>query len=175
MAIIECPECGHRISDTCAACPSCGYEFSRRRSVRNSVCLKSGAIVNLVGVIGFFATWALLTFLVPDSGEQTSDFELSVSTSTLDSQYASIFILLCLVAILGVAVISTIILFTKNPTRKLMLPLTSVQLIFALLASIPWIVLFNFMICCGMWLYTWGIILQLVGSIMCLRGALKIE
>jgi hypothetical protein len=29
MALIQCPECQHNVSDTAHACPSCGYSFKR--------------------------------------------------------------------------------------------------------------------------------------------------
>ncbi len=27
MALIDCPECGHRISDKAQSCPNCGYDM----------------------------------------------------------------------------------------------------------------------------------------------------
>lgn len=36
MAMIDCPECLHRISDQSNSCPSCGFVTNKRRiSVRN--------------------------------------------------------------------------------------------------------------------------------------------
>ncbi len=29
MALIDCPECGHRVSDKAASCPSCGVGIRR--------------------------------------------------------------------------------------------------------------------------------------------------
>ena len=31
MALIDCPECGRRISSTAEACPGCGYPVAERR------------------------------------------------------------------------------------------------------------------------------------------------
>jgi predicted metal-binding protein len=30
MALIDCPECGHQVSDQADACPSCGRRLRRR-------------------------------------------------------------------------------------------------------------------------------------------------
>lgn len=30
MALIKCPECGHKISDQCESCPKCGYELNKK-------------------------------------------------------------------------------------------------------------------------------------------------
>lgn len=32
MALIKCPECGHKISDQCDRCPHCGYEVNKKTS-----------------------------------------------------------------------------------------------------------------------------------------------
>ena len=33
MALINCPECGNKISDQAEACPKCGYELKEKKTV----------------------------------------------------------------------------------------------------------------------------------------------
>lgn len=176
MAIINCPECGRQISDTSSICPACGYTFPRKKAIRDGAKIKTGAIVNVIGGFGFAATWALLSVFASAENDRSGGVEVSVSTSTFDNpDLAGIVFVVFLASIVVVTAISIAMLFIKKPTRKKMIALSSVQLAFALLENVPWIVLFNFLICCGMWLYTWGILLQFIGSVICMRGALKIE
>ncbi len=62
MALIQCPECQHNVSDSALACPSCGYKLKEShsdgfaREVRSSIrCLNivawSLAVVGAIGLI----------------------------------------------------------------------------------------------------------------------------
>jgi hypothetical protein len=55
MALIACPECGTQVSDTAAACPSCGRASKKAadsaKSMRIMVAL-IGGVIGLVIMIG---------------------------------------------------------------------------------------------------------------------------
>ena len=58
MAIIECPNCGKKVSDKAPKCPHCGYEVMANTSKDNSL-IKKYAIV--AGVfIGILLIWSLV-------------------------------------------------------------------------------------------------------------------
>lgn len=178
MSLINCPECGREISDTCSSCPSCGYDFRRKRKSSSSS-LKSGAIVNLVGSAGFLASFGLLSLVPQDVEQESADVELSVDftpTTLQDGNFAGALILVFLVGLLIVTVLSLVILLSKDPKRKKMIPIAAAQLCVSLAENVTWVVLFNVLIvCCGLWVLTWGVTLQLIGSLLCMRGALKLD
>jgi hypothetical protein len=60
MALVQCPECNHDLSDQAAACPHCAYPFRgsphRRRSVR--VIEKTGRTWKKIRVLGWLLVGA---------------------------------------------------------------------------------------------------------------------
>lgn len=53
MALINCPECGHQMSDTAKKCPNCGYKV-RNSSTRIMSFIKNPIFGWLAGLIGLF-------------------------------------------------------------------------------------------------------------------------
>ncbi len=41
MALIECPECGHEVSDKAATCPDCAFPLNQDRA-KSSEAVKAG-------------------------------------------------------------------------------------------------------------------------------------
>ena len=102
----------------------------------------------MIGGFGFAATWALLSVFASAENDRSGGVEVSVSTSTFDNpDLAGIVFVVFLASIVVVTAISIAMLFIKKPTRKKMIALSSVQLAFALLENVTWIVLFNLFIC----------------------------
>lgn len=78
MALMSCPECGHRVSDRAPACPSCGYpvagggaprEGSGTAGIVGKVAgtwLSMAALENIVIAVVFFggAAAVLITLIV---------------------------------------------------------------------------------------------------------------
>jgi uncharacterized membrane protein YvbJ len=50
MALIQCPECGHDVSDKAAACPHCGHPV--RGQVKSDRVLNSNVASKIVGMLG---------------------------------------------------------------------------------------------------------------------------
>ncbi len=44
MALINCPECSHSISDQSLSCPKCGYVNSTKNRVKNNLLAKESQI-----------------------------------------------------------------------------------------------------------------------------------
>lgn len=174
MAMTRCPECGSNVSETADTCPNCGYSFKRKKASRFAS-LKTGAIVNIIGGIGYALMVAALFFISKTPEESDADITVTASVEP-NGENASLLFLLSLVFLIAVTVISIVILCTKQPQRKQMLTLCGVQLGAAVLGFVFDIAVWNVaIVCCGMWVVMWGTLLQFIGSIMCLRGALKLD
>ena len=61
MALIPCPECKKRISDTAGICPKCGYQLIPEKiaeAKRNEKQVKKGCAIGCLSVIAvFFVLW----------------------------------------------------------------------------------------------------------------------
>ena len=65
MALINCPECGSQVSDSAGACPNCGHPMRGNKPSKSKASkLKTGAIVNVVGGLGYIFVVAVLVILV---------------------------------------------------------------------------------------------------------------
>lgn len=51
MALIDCPECGKRISDKAESCPNCGVPIRRRKDPENSKKNPALVVVAIIGAI----------------------------------------------------------------------------------------------------------------------------
>ena len=58
MALVDCPQCGHKISPSAIACPSCGHGIAagRKKSADANVAVGCGVVS--LGVFGFMF-WAM--------------------------------------------------------------------------------------------------------------------
>lgn len=45
MALINCPECGHRISDKAVSCPSCGCPVSKNNGISCRYCGSTNVLI----------------------------------------------------------------------------------------------------------------------------------
>ncbi len=62
MALIQCPECQHSVSDSALACPSCGYKL--KDSLGDGLAKEVRVIVRYLnvlvwGFLGFFTLWVI--------------------------------------------------------------------------------------------------------------------
>ena len=63
MALIQCPECQHNISDSALASPSCGYKLKDSLSdgfARQVRFILRVAIIAVWSLAAFFAIWFIL-------------------------------------------------------------------------------------------------------------------
>jgi DNA-directed RNA polymerase subunit RPC12/RpoP len=59
MSLMDCPECGHRVSDKAYACPSCGYPLAAQPGQKGS---QWPAVVG--GVAGTWISAKALTTII---------------------------------------------------------------------------------------------------------------
>jgi hypothetical protein len=183
MALINCPECGSQVSDSAGACPNCGHPMrGNKPSKSKASTLKTGAIVNVIGGLGWLLMFAYIGMRPStDSTESKSSgsggFDLTVSVSS-DSiiHVDDLTRILMFASIILITVISIVILFIKRPARKPMLAACSVLLALAVISLISVFTMFGTLaFVCGLWLMFWGTYLQVIGSIICMSGALKLD
>ncbi len=58
MAIIECPNCGKKVSDKAPKCPHCGYEVKANTSKDNSVIIKYAIVAGIFIVV--LLVWSIV-------------------------------------------------------------------------------------------------------------------
>jgi rubrerythrin len=54
MALIQCPECNHEMSDTARICPNCGYKAKKSINKKQIIVICYVAIV-IVGIMIFLS------------------------------------------------------------------------------------------------------------------------
>ena len=184
MALINCPECGSQVSDSAGACPNCGHPMQGNKPSKSKASkLKTGAIVNVVGGLGYIFVVAVLVILVANYATDAhwnvhwSEAYLNpewtggiASTETYGMMFASTFVILLLVTILSIAILAI-----KRPKRNAMLVITGVQLVASVVAIAFDLAIFSTYVICGAWLFFWGTVVQTIGSIICISGALKLD
>ena len=79
-----------------------------------------------------------------------------------------------LVVLLVITALSIVILIAKIPKKPLKI-VCCIQLALALFNFVTSIVIYNVGICCAYWMFEWAWVLQLIGSIQCLRGIWKLD
>lgn len=72
MALIKCPECGKKISDTAVNCPNCGYSLKKETTVKSNMA-RVGTILNIIG-----NALPLVVCLVIDMASKGGKFEKSL-------------------------------------------------------------------------------------------------
>lgn len=169
MGLMNCPECKTEISDKAKACPNCGYEAKPEKPVRKSNLLKVGAIINVIGGVGFLFMFAIL--LMTGSGD--FDATLSVSVGTADSY--SLIYNLAYVFLLIITIVSVALLVIRKPQRNVAVLVAGIQLALAVAALVFQVIAWNLTVCCFGWFVMWGNALQLIGSILCIAGALRLD
>ena len=171
MALINCPECGSRVSDAAGACPNCGHPLRKQKPKKNRTStLKTGAIINIAGGLGFILMIALgMQSAQNNSSKSTKSISINLSNANLDAIYITTIILI-LITILSIA-----ILVIKQPKRNPMMVICGIQVLGSIAAIAIDLFTWNFTICCGTWLIFWGTVVQAIGSIICISGALKLD
>lgn len=144
-------------------------ENPNKQPSRKHSLLKTGALVNIVGGAGLF-----LFVLVANIGNalDTTHKEADV-TVAVESAYPTLERAM-LVVLLVITALSIVILIAKIPKKPLKI-VCFVQLALALFNFITSIVSWNLGICCVYWMFEWAFVLQLIGSIQCLRGIWKLD
>ena len=176
MAIINCPECNREISDAAKSCPQCGYELKPQKPEGKTNLLKVGAIINIVGGLAFWIVLFAMNYLMSTTSSSSSTSGgINIQVEVDGGAMAPTLIAASLIILIVITVLSIILVLPINFRRTPAVIITVIQLALSVLALIFFFVGFNIAICCGGWLYTWGSMLQLVGSIICLIGALKIN
>jgi hypothetical protein len=66
MALIQCPECQHKVSDSALACPSCGYKL--KDSVTDGLAKEVRLIIRCLnvlvwGFLGFLTLWIIFSLI----------------------------------------------------------------------------------------------------------------
>lgn len=175
MAMINCPECGKEVSSEAATCPNCGHPIKQPQEEPmkpgKSSSLKTGAIVNVIAGVGFMAMLAFFIF----APKEASNTGTTVTTAPAYGDLGGTLWTMTFLVVPVVTVLSIIILAAKAPKRKPMLILAGVQLALAVAAAVVDLAIWNLGICCGVWIMLWGTVVQLIGSILCMSGALKLD
>lgn len=142
-------------------------ENPNKQPSRKHSLLKTGALVNIVGGAGFF-----LFFLVLWIGNAL-DTTYKEADVTVESAYPTLEGAM-FVVLLVITVLSIVILIAKISKKPLKI-VCCIQLALALFNFITSIVSWNLGICCVYWMFEWAFVLQLIGSIQCLRGIWKLD
>lgn len=144
-------------------------ENQNKQPGRKHSLLKTGALVNIVGGAGFFLL-VLVSRLASALDPTKNEGEVSIS---VDAAYPTLWNA-TLVILLVITALSIVILVAKIPKKPLKI-VCCVQLALALFNFVASIVIWNLVICCGAWIFEWAYVLQLIGSIQCLRGIWKLD
>lgn len=144
-------------------------ENQNKQPSRKHSLLKTGALVNIVGGAGFFLFF-LVTWLgyALDARKIEPDVTVIAETAYPTLEWAILVVLLVITAL------SVVILIAKISKKPLKI-VCCIQLALALFNFVTSIVIYNVGICCAYWMFEWAWVLQLIGSIQCLRGIWKLD
>ena len=170
MALIECPECHHEVSDKADKCPNCSYPLAPVDVVTPSSAAKkpyrSGAIMGLIGSIAFIAIWAV--GLAGASGGEVFDGGTSDQGAPSMLYIAPLFCILANTLVFGSALV-----MVKAANRKALLVLAAIAMVFSLVGTVGMVLFLNIMALCIGPLFLWEPVLQLVGAVKMVNAALK--
>ena len=144
-------------------------ENQNKQPGREHSILKTGALINIVGGAGFLL-FGLVAWLGSALGPTKNEAEVTVS---VDTAYPTLWNA-TLVILFVITALSIVILVAKIPKKSLRI-VSCVQLALALFNFVASIVIWNVGICCVAWMFEWAYVLQLIGSIQCLRGIWKLD
>lgn len=91
MALFNCPECGHTVSDKADACPSCGYVIKPKTTPNNNnrnniiIFLALGALIAAIALVGVL----LYNANNADNSETSVSTEATISSETTSEQQDS--------------------------------------------------------------------------------------
>ena len=156
-------------------------ENQNKQPGRKHSLLKTGALVNIVGGV----TLALFLLLAPiiasslnsnsDAGGTTAgEITIHMTFEGTSSETTNWLILVSLIVIPPIiTVLSIVILVSRLPKR----PLQGICYVQLALAVINMVIsmLWSLGECCVAWMFLWAFVLQLIGSIQCLRGIWKLD
>ena len=91
MALIPCPECRRRISETAESCPNCGYtltleEGTKIKKIRKK---RSAGMIGFLVLLASFVAITILAVLYSPESTTTRSWEESSKSSTGTSMYSS--------------------------------------------------------------------------------------
>lgn len=171
MALIECPECHHEVSDKADKCPNCSYPLAPvdvgtpSSAVKNPY--RSGAIMGLIGSIAFIAISAI--GLAGASGVEVFDVGMiSVQGAPSMLYIAPLFCILANTLVFGSALV-----MVKAANRKALLVLAAIAMVLSLVGTVGMVLFLNIMALCIGPLFLWEPVLQLVGAVKMVNAALK--
>lgn len=92
MALIQCPECGHDISDKAEKCPNCGYKIEKKKvkmPILDSLCLLSLVLATFINILGGFMlswvicfVWLIVFQIIYDRKKKDETVDVSVINKT---------------------------------------------------------------------------------------------
>lgn len=103
-----------------------------------------------------------------DTAKKEADVTVTVETAYPTLERAMLVVLLVITAL------SIVILIAKISKKPLKI-VCCIRLALALFNFVTSIVIWNVGICCAYWMFEWAFVLQLIGSIQCLRGIWKLD
>lgn len=166
-----CSRCEAPMGEDVSFCQKCGEPANgknKKPKQKKYATLKTGAAVNLLGGVGLLIMVGMMLAL----GSQSSrEADVTISLSSMPETMFAI-ANVCLVL---VTVLSLVLLCLRNPKRKVSIAISFTMLCLTGFSIAADIFTWNLTICCGMWLAFWGTAVQLVGSIISVKGALKIK
>lgn len=177
MAIIRCPECGREISDKAAACPSCGAPVSSGKvaPARNASGIRTGAIVGTIGSAAFcflFVAGTMGLFEghdVPNDGMPIDRIDLGyVNADWFNTLGMGSVVLALLLFAAG-------IILAGKMKRGHAIALSAAALVCSVAFFIVMIIELNFYVLCLGWLFGWEPILMVVGGVLMISAALRID
>ena len=101
MALIECPNCGKKISSKALDCPNCGFHIKKKFKMN---LLKVGALINIISVIIFALILIAYQIMAQTdtSTEESTSSSVSISFVNPDdaSKALSILIVSCVLVLI---------------------------------------------------------------------------
>lgn len=175
MALVNCPECQREVSDQAAACPHCGHPMAGHQTNQTqkdpakpkvNSRFKTGSIVGLIGGLGMVAVYAWGAFFGRSADSPSTYPETKIQAEALVSSG--------MIAVILVAAVCLIAIVAGNKMgrrSKLILSAVSLALSVFGLFSIFFPCLATSL--CLFFLLLWQPILEVIGSIMMVSGAMK--
>ncbi len=170
MALIECPECHHEVSDKADKCPNCSYPLAPVDAVTPSSAVKnpyrSGAIMGLIGSVAFIVIMMWVSMSGASSGDTGG---ASIETPEAPQLFVAAFV--CM--LVNTLVFAVALFMVKRANRRVLLGTSVVALVLSLVATLGMVMYWSLLILCMGPLFLWEPVLQLVGAVKMVNAALK--